>query len=221
MFYRFLMLVICGLSLSACVTPTYQDHSQKTSAQAEMNSKDVNFKISGLYYRDPPECVVVMETKTDKQPAMARMISIALARHLGEKIDRVIFPRKRVYIAKKQGYDLSNKQDLRRFSQFSKCRFYVNAELYDLGDEFAVVFSEKHVGIKIDMMRFEDDEPVWQAAHTVWRADGGMPLSPMGALGGIASAAMFSSDTEILPSLVDDAMRRMVRTLPPDMMLDR
>jgi hypothetical protein len=147
------------------------------------------------------------------------MISVALARHLGEKVDRVIFPRKRDYMAKKQGYDLSNKQDRFRFSQYSRCRFYARAELYDLGDEYAVVFSEKHVGIKIELSRFDDDEPLWQAAHTVWRADGGVPLSPLSALGGVASAAMFAGNEEILPSLVDDAMRRMLRTIPPDLVM--
>jgi len=55
---------------------------------------------------------------------------------------------------------------------------------------------------------------LWQAAHTVWRADGGLPLSPVGALSGMASAAMFAQDKEIMPSLIDDALRRMVRTLP-------
>lgn len=220
MVYHFIMYILCGLTLSACTTTGYQDHSQGKVIKAEMKPMDVNFKISGQYYRDPPQCVAVMETKTGKHPVMGKMISVALARHLGEKIDRVIFPRKRASIARKMGYDLSNPKDKKRFSRYNKCRFYARAELYDLGDDYAVIFSKKHVGIKIDLMRFEDDEPVWQAAHTVWRADGGVPLSPIGMLGGMASAALFSSDADILPSLVDEAIRKMVHTLPADIMMD-
>ncbi|MDV7338361.1 hypothetical protein RYZ26_02050 [Terasakiella sp. A23] len=201
------------LLLSACVTaPQYREAGK---GEGELKASDVNFKVSGMLYRDPPDCVAVLPAVATDQPEMAKMLSVALARHLGEKVDRVIFPRKRAAIEKRDGLDLSDKGDRRRFSYRTKCRFYARAELYDLGDEFVGVFAEKHVGVRLDLMRFEDDEPMWQAAHTVWRADGGVPSSPLGLLGGFASAARFKGDAEILPSLVDDAMRRMIRTLPP------
>lgn len=205
-----LMMVLC---LGACVTaPSYQN-VQKT--EGEINARDVNYKVTGLFYRDPPDCVSVLPSVAKEHPAMGKALSIALARHLGEKVDRVIFPRKRHRIERENGYDLSEKGDRLRYSIKTKCRFYARAELYDLGDEYVGVFAEKHLGVRLDLYRIEDDKPIWQAAHTVWRADGGVPTSPIGLIGGVASATMFKADQEIMPSLIDDAMRRMIRTLPP------
>lgn len=209
-----LCVLICALiSLTSCITPEYR-HVENGNTEA-MKAQDVNYKIHGLFYRDPPDCVSVMATQSDKNPEMAKMLSVALARHLGEKVDRVIFPRKRQSIARENGFDLSNKGDLRRYSLRTKCRFYARAELYDLGDEYIGIFAEKHVGVRLEIARIEDNQPLWQAAHTVWRADGGVPLSPFSAIGGVASATMFKNNGDIMPSLVDDAMRRMIHTLPP------
>ena len=189
MMKSFHMIAFAGLfMLSACVTPDYRDVGK---ADGEIKANDVNFKVSSTFYRDPPNCVAVMDGKSNQHPNFAKQVSIAFARHLGEKIDRVIFPRKRQQIERRDGYDLTNKGDRRRFSMRTKCRFYAVAELYDLGDDYAGVFAKKHVGIKLDVMRIEDDEPLWQAAHTVWRADGNVPMNPFSAIGGITSATLF------------------------------
>ncbi|SCA58259.1 conserved exported hypothetical protein [Candidatus Terasakiella magnetica] len=204
-------LMIYSCLLCSCVTPQYRDAS---THKGEVKALDINYKVSGLFHRDPVDCVSVMKSKSVGDPKLGQMISIAFARHLGEKVDRVIFPRKRERMVKKQGYDLTHKGDRRRYSLYSKCRFYGVAELYDLGDDYVGFAAKKHVGVRLDIRRFEDDEPLWQAAHTVWRADGAMPLSPFSVIGGMTSATLFKNDREILPSLVDDAMRRMVKTLP-------
>ena len=206
--FSFIMI----LALTACVSnPSYVEVGKGAE---ELKPGDVNYKLSGLFYRDPPDCVSVMETKAENHPQMKSALSVALARHLGEKVDRVIFPRKRLEVEKRQGYDLKDKRDRLRYSVKTRCRFYARAELYDLGDDYVGVFAKKHLGVRVDINRFEDDQPLWQAAHTVWRADGGVPTSPIGLIGGVASATMFKADQEVMPSLIDDAMRRMVRTLP-------
>ncbi len=204
--------ILCIVVLTGCVTPGYHSVGEKSK---DMKATDVNFKLSGLFYQDPPDCVIVLDMPADKNPDMVKMVPTALARHLGEKVDRVIFPRKRKVLERKLGFDLTHKTDRQRFSTRIGCRFYAVAQLYDFGDEYAGVFAKKHMGVKVDILRIEDDEPVWQAAHTVWRADGGVPLSPFSAIGGIASATLFNADPEVIPSLLDDVMRRMMRTLPP------
>lgn len=207
-------LSLSALCLSGCVTPRYQNVVSSNETQQKLNPNDINYKVSDLYYRTAPDCVVVMKTQTKTPSPWDKEISVALARHLGTKIDKVIFPRKRLQIEKKNAYDFSLLKERIRFSQHIKCRYYARAQLYDLANEYAVVFSKKHIGIKIDLARFKDDKILWQAAHTIWRAEGGMPLSPLGALGGITSAMMFNNNPEIMPSLIDDALRRLMRTLP-------
>ncbi|WP_417832743.1 hypothetical protein [Terasakiella sp.] len=208
-----LIVLLTLMGVSACVSnPQYRDLKQ--ADEAEIKATDVNFHVLSPFYRDPPDCVAVMISHNEENPQMAALISTALARHLGEKVDRVIFPRKTRHLAKRLGLDLQDKRDRQRFSRQTKCRFFAVAELYDLGDDYVGIFAKKHIGVRVDLKRISDDALLWQAAHTVWRADGGLPLSPVGALSGMASAAMFAQDNEIMPSLIDDALRRMVRTLP-------
>lgn len=203
-----LMMVV----LSACVTaPQYRDVRKEGEG---LRATDVNYQILGPFYRDPPDCVVVMKTKTETSVALAQPVGVALARHLGQKVDRVIFPRKRRALEKRLGLDLSNATDRQRFASQTRCRFYAVGQLYDVGDDYAGVFARKYVGVRVDLKRISDDALLWQAAHTVWRVDGGVPLSPIGAISGLASATLFKNDQEILPSLLDDVMRRLVRTLP-------
>lgn len=200
--------------LSACVSTSPQYRVLKDGQEAEIKATDVNYRILPSFYRDPPDCVMVLTSASSENRQMNASLATALARHMGEKVDHVIFPRKIRHLAKKTGLDLHNKQDRQRLAHRSKCHFYAIAELYDLGDDYVGVFAKKHIGVRVELKKISDDVPLWQAAHTVWRGDGGLPLSPIGAIGGVASAAMFARDDEIMPSLIDDAMRRMVRTLP-------
>jgi len=198
--------------LSACVTtPQYRDIRKEGE---DLRATDVNYQILGPFYRDPPDCVVVMKTKAETSASLTQPVAVALARHLGQKVDRVIFPRKRRALEQRLGLDLTDRADRQRFASQTRCRFYAVTQLYDVGDEYAGVFARKYVGVRVDLKRISDDALLWQAAHTAWRADGGVPLSPIGAAGGIASATLFKTDREILPSLLDDVMRRLVRTLP-------
>lgn len=202
------------LLLTACVTPpAYRDVAQD---KGEVNPRDVNYQVFSDLYRDPPDCVVVMAAKTEDHQDVGAQVSRAVARYMGGKVDRVIFPRHRDRLSQKRGLDLDNAGDRRRFAHQTRCRFYIRAELYDLGDDFVGIYAQKHVGVRLDLARFEDDKPLWQAAHTVWRADGGLPLSPIGAIGGVAQAALFAQDQEVMSSIIDDGVRRMMRTLPID-----
>ena len=53
-----------------------------------------------------------------------------------------------------------------------------------------------------------------QAAHTAQRSDGGVPLSLIGAPVSAFRAARFNQDSDVLPSMVDDALRRIFASLP-------
>ena len=64
------------------------------------------------------------------------------------------------------------------------------------------------------MLRATDGHVLWRARHIANRSDGGIPLSPIGIAVDAFSSAQFSSDREIAESVVDDAVRRLVRSLP-------
>jgi hypothetical protein len=64
------------------------------------------------------------------------------------------------------------------------------------------------------MLRAADGHVLWKARHIADRSDGGLPLSPIGIAVDTFTSAQFSSDREISESVVDDAVRRLVRSLP-------
>ena len=64
------------------------------------------------------------------------------------------------------------------------------------------------------MLRAADGHVLWKARHIADRSDGGLPLSPIGLVVDTYSSSQFSSDREIAESVVDDAVRRIVRSLP-------
>ena len=50
--------------------------------------------------------------------------------------------------------------------------------------------------------------------HEARRGDGGIPLSPLSLLTAVGTSLTLKADTDVMPSLVDDALRRMCETLP-------
>ena len=64
------------------------------------------------------------------------------------------------------------------------------------------------------MLRAADGHVLWRARHIADRSGGGLPVSPIGIVIDTYSSAQFSSDREIAESVVDDALRRLVRSLP-------
>lgn len=212
------MKILYGLALifllSACMQPAYKKYNGADTTTEEINALDVTYQLLPAFDQSLPDCVFVLETQEEFESGMGLSVARALARHMGEKVDRVIFPRVRERISRKQGLDLSHEKDRQHFAARQRCGYAVIAELYDLGDDYAVIFARKYLGLKIELRRIRDHQLLWQAAHTVWRADGGVPLSPLGAIGGIAQAAALNQDREALESMIDDALRRILRTLP-------
>jgi hypothetical protein len=64
------------------------------------------------------------------------------------------------------------------------------------------------------MLRAADGHVLWKARHIADRSDGGLSLSPIGIAVDTYSSTQFLSDREISDSVVDDAVRRIVRSLP-------
>ena len=60
----------------------------------------------------------------------------------------------------------------------------------------------------------EPDRTLWKASHVARRSDGSLPLTPISAPIAIYEAGRFSNDQDILPSMIDDTLRRLVISLP-------
>ena len=64
------------------------------------------------------------------------------------------------------------------------------------------------------MTRVLDDVVIWKARHVANRSDGGVPFSLIGIAVAGLKATRLQADHDVPDSLIDDAIRRMMVTLP-------
>jgi hypothetical protein len=94
------------------------------------------------------------------------------------------------------------------------CDAFVTMEVIGPGQSYLVVWSEVRIGIEVRMIRAGDRRLLWRARHIAGRSEGGLPISPAGFVMDAFSSTRFSADREIVDSVIDDAVRRIVASLP-------
>lgn len=177
--------------------------------------REVLYKVDRSFYHAPPSCVVVLPTTERKATGgvAAARIERAVARHLRDKIPRVIGPFARERAARRLALDLNHAGDRRRFAALERCDAFVRWRVIAASSDYLLVWSGRDFGLEVEMFR-DPDRMLWKASHVARRSDGSLPLSPISASIAIFEAGWFESDSEILPSMVDDVMRRLVVSLP-------
>ncbi len=213
-----LSVVACAIALASCRTE-YRAYGERpvTSDNAPVESLDgrrVFFRVERAFYRDPPQCVVVLPAPDDHATSAATArIESAVARHLRDKVPRVIGPLRRDRAARRLALDLNDAGDRRRFARLERCDAFLRWRMIGSSSDYFLVWSRRDLGLDVEMFR-EPGRTLWKAAHVAHRSDGGLPLSPLSAPFDIYKASRFSKDQDILPSMIDDIMRRLVVTLP-------
>jgi len=207
--------LLSALGLAACAETRYVDLDSAKREGEENLSRTVYFRIDREFYLDFPNCVMVMRTTTAEDRAhSAQLVEAALARHLAMKVSRVIGPLQRDITARDMGADLSRPEDRRALAKSLQCPALVFADVVSHDLTYVVVYSEISIGLDIRMERTADARVLWRARHVADRSKGGLPLSPVGALIDGFISTRFASDREVTDSVVDDAVRRLVATLP-------
>lgn len=176
--------------------------------------RDVRFTVNNTFYEDPPSCVTVLPSKTVSGEGWGRTVEKALARHLTQKVARVITPLERSRLERNEAWDLEDKRDRRRFALRQRCPAFAQAFVKSMDDDYMVIWTEKRVAMAIRLTRASDDALLWQAEHAARRGDGGVPLSPISVATSAAMAGKFNMDKDVTPSLIDDGLRRIMVTLP-------
>ena len=203
-----------ALALAACAETRYVAY-EVDEANASPFSRSVAFKVAGAYYRDPPDCAVVMPFLADgRRPANAAIIENALVRHLSAKVASVVAAAERRRLARALAVDLSRAQGRAALARAAGCGFLVEAAPWGGEGIYALVWTQARIGLDVRMIRARDDRVVWHARHVATRSEGGLPLSPFSAVANALTAARFNADGDVAFSLADDAVRRIFETLP-------
>lgn len=215
-----LMLVGCGPTAHRPVQGFSHASSPATpedEAGPSPLTREVVHQLSDAFWAEAPSCVLVLPAaRSASEPqnrGSARMVERAVARHLHQKFDRVIGPDRREAMLEALVLDLTHPGDLARFGSLSNCGHVVRiAPASEVA--WTPIWTEARVSIALSLTPISGDEVLWHAAHIARRGDGGLPLSPLSIIMATASAAALASDQDLIPSLVEDAVRRTMRTLP-------
>jgi hypothetical protein len=157
---------------------------------------------------------VVLAPKDEPSPVAARLVGPALARYLGARLPRVIGPLERKRLERGRGIDLDGKSGRQRFAKATGCEAYLLWRVLIAEDSYFLVWSQRRLRIEAALYRLGDDRLFWQAVHTGRRSDGTLPLSPLSLPFAVFEATNFKADDDVLPSMIDDVVRRLIVTLP-------
>lgn len=210
---RTILLVAALGLLGACAQTQYSQYGKDD--ESGLLDRKVGFEVTRAFYENPPACAVVAPFEGgEKMGGRAKIIEESLARQMSARVDRVIGPRVRDKLVRKFAVDLGHPRDRKSFARSARCEFIVQSRPWGGDSLFAVFWTQERIGLDISMIRIADGAVVWKARHTATRSEGGLPLSPLSAIYNLATVGQFKSDADLAFSLVDDATRRIVATLP-------
>ena len=210
-----LWAVILLSGLTACAQTEYVTFGEAGERIPNPASRTVMVEITDAYHDDYPDCVVVMPPAA--APGLKRfpeLVEASLSLHLTRKIARVVSGAERDLAARRMAADLVNPDDLDAFMGALGCDAVVTSRVLGPGRTFAVVWSQVRIGLEVRMTRTRDRRLLWRARHIAERSEGGIPFSPLGVVVDGITSARFAADREIVDSVVDDAVRRIVASLP-------
>jgi len=212
MIARSITLWFLLLGLGACTATEYRAYQGRGAAEVSPAGRQVFYKVETALYDRPPDCVVVLEPSGPAEAA--GLLEEALARHLAGRVARVVGPLERRRVERGLAVDLADENGRRHYASAAGCPVFLRARITDSGSDSTLVWYGRRFGAELELVRAPGDVMLWQASHTASRSDGGVPLSPLSLPMSIFSALRFGQDSDQFPSMVDDAVRRMVVTLP-------
>ncbi|MDH3241489.1 MAG: hypothetical protein OEO83_12585 [Alphaproteobacteria bacterium] len=207
-------LLLAALALAACSNTTYRTYDDPERDQNPLLGREVTYWLNPIIYSARPECAVVLTPKDKPSPDVIRLVGPALARYLGERLPRVIDPLERKRLEKTHGIDPHDKSGRLRFAKATGCNAYLLWRVVSAEDSYFLVWSQRRLRVEAALYRVGDDRLFWQAAHTGRRSDGTLPLSPLSLPFAVFEATNFTADNDVLPSMIDDVVRRLIITLP-------
>ncbi|MDP6874297.1 MAG: hypothetical protein QF521_12270 [Alphaproteobacteria bacterium] len=166
------------------------------------------------YYREAPQCVVVLSGPAEAGIVPGNRIARALARQLSGRVTKVIHPAARRRLVREMAVDLGHPGDARHFAAAIRCPAFLRWRVLGAGQDNALVWSQKYLSLEAEMIRARDGALLWQSSASASRNSGDPPLSLFSLPMAVFRAAAFQGDDDAVASMLDDVARRMLASLP-------
>ena len=204
-----------GFVVAACARTDYVGFDKGTASVPGLPLRTVAVEVDDAYFSDFPNCTIIMPTRTAAGLENFKpLVEEALGHYMTKKVSRVVGRTERDLRARQAALELRRTEDRKGLAEATECETLLYSRVVGPGHTYLVVWSQVQIGLEVVMLRAADGHVLWRARHIADRSDGGLPFSPIGIVVDTYSSAQFSSDREIAESVVDDAVRRLVRSLP-------
>lgn len=211
---RIALLLLCaGLAVGACTRTTYHGF-EASDPPLPLVERRVQFYLSPAYFRDPPRCAAIHTLSPAAASPVTRAVERAVERHLSTRLERVMGAGQVDRTTAHLAVELSHAADRRVFRRQSGCDALVRIRIDGVTDDYFVIWSRRAISLTLELIRTDDGKLLWKAHHRAERGDGGLPLSILSLPFTAARAARLKGDHEAFESIADDAVRRMMATLP-------
>jgi hypothetical protein len=210
----------CGLMLALTIAIHSCTGQMAASPAARMPHDVGQVKVGhGLhdrFMRDPPTCVIILPARLPRGTEIRAIdLEVSVERFLTVQFDRVLAGSYRDRQARHLALDLNRPEDLAIFAARTRCHHALSITMDGGKLSYAVIWAERRVGLHLRLTRVGAfDEVLWWPRDVGVRGDGGLPLSPFGAAGALFRAGRVAEDHRQGLSLLDDVLRRMMRSLP-------
>ena len=207
------------VTLVACSKTQYIHEGQKDNIGI---TQTVRVDLKDAFYKTAPSCVIVLPVETASKVSLElrEFIEKSVARHLAQRVSVVIGQDLRRHWVKRLAVDLKVSEDQRRFLRACKCEAFLQVELMSLSNEYFVIWANKSIDLRLKLFtppktRSEKKgKLLWITRHLNSQGDGSLPLDIASLSLGVYKAASHHSNVEEQFSLIEDAVRRMMVTLP-------
>jgi hypothetical protein len=206
------MVFLATIVVHSCVTQAPMNLDSVSDAA----KRAPDHGLRDAFMRDPPTCIVVLPVEAPKASELAtRDVESSVERFLAIRVDRVVAGAYRDRLSRHLALDLQRATDLAVFATQVNCHHALSVTLGGGGMSYAVIWAERRIGLVMRLTRIGDPNSLlWLSRDEGMRADGGVPLSPLGIAGAMFRAGRVAGDKEQGLSLLDDVLRRMMRSLP-------
>ena len=188
---------------------------QKVTIDTNALSQSVEVNIDPEFHRSRPSCVLLVPIGIPStNTSLNYLIEAYFAFHLSFRFDRIIFGRARNQAASKAGLDIFHINDRFLFHEIEDCGAEIELSVVQAQSEFAMVWGKLDLQIEAKLTRAKDGFLLWSARHVASRSTGGIAFSPFGIVTNSIEASRFMADGNQFVSIISDATRKLVTTIP-------
>ena len=212
-----LTAVLAGLLLSACGTPGYVNENRSSAEMGEdtPSVETVTYKIHNAFRERPPQCIAVLplddndKLQEGEREDVRRIFYAQLAPQ--KKRDVELFEVDNALATLPEEF----RNDPMALGYALECDAVLTGRITHYGSGFYGLYSNVTVGADIKLIRTSDGAILWEGRHVASSHGGTVPLTPVGLVSGVVSAANNLND-EQFARVTNDLARRLVSTIPDE-----